>query len=101
MSAEKRFSQNCAAPSYNRGAMANALAVPGIYSKDKLEKAQPAGFLAGLWHGMIAPFTFFVSIWDTTVSVYETHNNGRSYELGFILGLAVCARNTRFYVGNH
>ena len=40
--------------------MANTLSVAGPNSKYKLEGASSAGFLGGLWHGMIAPITFII-----------------------------------------
>lgn len=48
-----------------------------------------AGFWLGLWHGVIAPITFVVSLFSETVNVYEVHNNGGWYNLGFILGAGV------------
>lgn len=48
-----------------------------------------AGFWMGLWHGMIAPISFIVSIFNRAVNVYEVHNSGLLYNLGFILGLTV------------
>lgn len=48
----------------------------------------PAGFLLGLWHGVIVWVTFFVSLFDQRVSVYEVYNNGWPYNLGFVLGAA-------------
>lgn len=48
----------------------------------------PAGFLLGLWHGIIVWVTFFVSLFDGSVSVYEVHNNGWPYNLGFVIGAA-------------
>ncbi len=71
--------------------MPNALSVAGSNSKYKEPGAEPAGFWGGLWHGMIAPITFFVSLWDNTVSIYETTNNGRWYEFGFLLGVGAYA----------
>jgi hypothetical protein len=68
--------------------MANVLSVAGLNSKYKLARARPAGFLGGLWHGFIAPVTFLVSLFAAGVSIYETHNNGRWYEFGFILGVS-------------
>ena len=47
-----------------------------------------AGFLLGLWHGMILWVTFFISLFTNDVSVYEVHNNGWPYNLGFLLGAA-------------
>ena len=47
-----------------------------------------AGFLKGLWHGFIALFTFIISLFSDKVSVYEVHNNGGWYDLGFIIGVS-------------
>jgi hypothetical protein len=48
----------------------------------------PAGFLLGLWHGVIVWVTFFLSLVDGSISVYEVHNNGWPYNLGFVVGAA-------------
>ena len=48
-----------------------------------------ADFPMGLWHGMISPVTLVISCFKSEVGVYEAHNNGGWYNLGFILGIAV------------
>jgi hypothetical protein len=48
----------------------------------------PAGFFLGLWHGAIIWVTFFVSLFVPSVSVYEVHNTGWTYNLGFVIGAA-------------
>ena len=48
-----------------------------------------AGFWLGLWHGMIAPITFLISLFTREVRVYEVHNVGRLYDFGFVLGLTM------------
>ncbi len=48
-----------------------------------------AGFWLGLWHGIIAPFTFVISLFKEDMGVYEVHNNGKWYNFGFILGLMI------------
>jgi hypothetical protein len=53
------------------------------------EQGQIAGFWRGLWHGLIAPFAFFISLFRENVGIYETHNNGQWYNFGFILGLMI------------
>lgn len=68
--------------------MTNALAVAGPGSKYQIAGAVPAGFWAGLWHGMILPITFTVSLFNPHVRIYETHNRGRWYDFGFIFGAA-------------
>ncbi len=48
-----------------------------------------AGFWHGLWHGLIAPITFVVSLLSENVNIYEVHNNGNWYNLGFLMGASV------------
>jgi hypothetical protein len=45
-----------------------------------------AGFFMGLWHGFIAPITFFVSLFTDNVSIYEVFNSGNWYDFGFVIG---------------
>lgn len=47
-----------------------------------------AGFLLGLWHGVITPVTFVISLFTDNVNVYEVANNGSWYDFGFVLGLS-------------
>jgi hypothetical protein len=68
--------------------MANALAVAGPNSKYQQSGAKPAGFWAGLWHGLISPITFLVSLFNPGVRIYETNNRGRFYDFGFIIGVS-------------
>jgi hypothetical protein len=49
----------------------------------------PAGFWMGLWHGIIVPVTFVISLFTDTVSVYEVANNGNWYDFGFFLGVVI------------
>ncbi len=46
-----------------------------------------AGFWLGLWHGMILPVTFVISLFNDNVNIYEVDNNGNWYDFGFVLGL--------------
>ena len=48
-----------------------------------------AGFWMGLWHGLIVPITFIISLFSDTVNIYEVHNNGNWYDFGFVLGLSM------------
>ncbi len=53
-------------------------------------------FLLGLWHGFIGPITLIVEIINKLapsllpwrVHLYETHDTGVVYDIGFYLGLA-------------
>jgi hypothetical protein len=53
------------------------------------DKGKVAGFPQGVWHGVIAPVTFIVSLFNENVGVYESRNNGGWYDFGFILGLSI------------
>jgi polyferredoxin len=68
--------------------MSNVLAVAGPGSRFQVPGATPAGFWAGLWHGLICPITFLVSLFSPNVRIYETNNRGRWYDLGFIIGVS-------------
>ena len=46
-----------------------------------------AGFWRGLWHGIIVPITFLISLFDGKIGIYEVHNNGGWYNFGFLVGL--------------
>jgi hypothetical protein len=48
-----------------------------------------AGFWLGLWHGFISPITFLISLFNENVSIYEVHNSGNWYDLGFVLGAGI------------
>ena len=48
-----------------------------------------AGFLRGLWHGFIAPFTFIVSLFTENINMYEVHNNGGWHDFGFVIGASI------------
>ena len=45
--------------------------------------------VAGLWHGIIAPVTLVISFFNSDVQMYEVHNAGSEYDLGFLLGLVI------------
>ena len=68
--------------------MANILAVAGPGSKYSIPGANAAGFWAGLWHGLICPITFIVSLFSSNVRIYEVNNRGRWYDFGFIIGVS-------------
>lgn len=52
------------------------------------EEGKVAGFWQGLWHGIIAPLTFIISLFNRNVHIYEVHNNGGWYNLGYLVGLS-------------
>jgi len=68
--------------------MPNRFAVAGPNSRYGVPGADPAGFWTGLWHGIICPLTFIVSLFDDDVAIYEINNNGGWYDFGFLIGVA-------------
>ena len=48
-----------------------------------------AGAGTGLWHGLIAPVTLVTSFFNENTQMYEVHNNGNQYNLGFLVGVAL------------
>jgi len=50
---------------------------------------EPYGFWGGLWHGFIAPISFFVSLFSDKVAMYAVNNNGGWYDFGFVLGAGI------------
>lgn len=56
--------------------------LPGHYES-------PAGFWKGLWHGFIVLFTFIASLFTDKVSIYEVHNTGKLYHLGYLVGIMI------------
>jgi hypothetical protein len=50
---------------------------------------ESAGFWLGLWHGIISPVTFIISLFNDKVSIYEVHNSGNWYDFGFVLGAGI------------
>ena len=51
--------------------------------------SSPAGFWAGLWHGLICVITFIISLFSDSVKMYEMNNTGTWYDLGFLLGACI------------
>ena len=59
----------------------------------------PAGFLWGIWHGVISLFTLIGSIFTDTVTIYETNNTGFWYNLGFLIGVGSFSGGSFFSIG--
>jgi hypothetical protein len=49
----------------------------------------PAGILLGIWQGFISPITMVLSFFNQDVNMYEVHNDGGQYNLGFLAGVAL------------
>ena len=62
---------------------------PGPNELVATNTGKAAGFWLGLWHGIIAPVTFIISLFNRNVQMYEVHNTGNWYNLGFLLGMSI------------
>jgi hypothetical protein len=73
------------------GVMLLAACAPGPNVVEDIpnEENQVAGFWQGLWHGIISPITFVISLFNQDVQIYEVHNNGGWYNFGFLVGASV------------
>jgi uncharacterized spore protein YtfJ len=69
--------------------MAGCAAGPNPQANTPDEQGHVAGVWLGLWHGIIAPVTFVISLFDKNVQMYDVHNNGNWYNFGFLLGMGV------------
>ena len=60
------------------------------------------GFWYGLWHGMILPFSWLVSLFSDNTAIYAVYNNGGWYDFGFMIGsgalVSSSASNTGSYI---
>jgi hypothetical protein len=70
------------------GVLALTACAAGPNNVAEVDAPRIAGFWLGLWHGVISPITFIVSLFTSDVSVYDVHNNGNWYDAGFMLGVA-------------
>ena len=72
-------------------AVALAGCTPGV--NPQVDVTSPEGYIAGfglgIWHGFIVPITFLISLFGDSVTVYEVHNTGNWYDIGFLLGAGI------------
>jgi hypothetical protein len=60
---------------------------------------RPAGILLGIWHGVISPVTLVLSFLNKGTQMYEVHNDGSPYNLGFFLGVFILLALGGFVLG--
>jgi hypothetical protein len=53
------------------------------------ENGKVAGLATGIWHGLISPVTLVISFFNPVIQMYEVHNNGSLYNLGYLVGVAL------------
>jgi hypothetical protein len=54
------------------------------------ERRAPAGFARGLLQGALMPIAMPNLIFGNDVAIYATNNTGRSYKLGYTMGVNAC-----------
>lgn len=54
---------------------------------EQFTQADPAGFLYGLWHGIISVICLVIHLFNDSVAVYELNNTGGWYDFGFLMGV--------------
>jgi len=59
---------------------------PNAMEKTAAADGRIAGFWLGIWHGLISPITFIVSLFTSKIRLYEIHNSGGWYNFGFVIG---------------
>lgn len=57
---------------------------------------KPAGFFSGIWHGIIAPVSLIMSIFNSKYAIYETFNQGFWYDFGFYIAIIGSSGGTAF-----
>lgn len=45
------------------------------------------GFWHGLWHGIIFPIAWIISLFSESTAIYAIYNNGGWYDFGFFIGV--------------
>ncbi|RJP80151.1 MAG: hypothetical protein C4524_03655 [Candidatus Zixiibacteriota bacterium] len=71
--------------------LAGCAAGPNPHAGTPGPEGEVAGFWLGLWHGIIVPVTFVISLFNDNVNLYEVHNNGGWYNFGFVIGAVILA----------
>jgi hypothetical protein len=61
-----------------------------------VEGTKEYGFWNGLWHGMIAPFTFIGHLFNHEIAIFATNLTGSGgwYYFGFLLGIGAFTGGT-------
>ena len=77
------------------GALVLGLGCAQAIDVQQFVDTEPYGFWYGLWHGFIAPFTFFVSLFKEDVAIYAVNNNGGWYDFGFVVGAGILFGGSR------
>ena len=58
----------------------------GFVGSEPISTWDPPGFLYGVWHGLLAPWTLVVRFF-LPIKMYAVPNSGWFYDLGFLIGV--------------
>jgi hypothetical protein len=56
-------------------------------SLDQAASIAKVGFWHGLWHGIVFPIAWIVSLFSESTAIYAIYNNGGWYDFGFFVGV--------------
>ena len=59
----------------------------GFVGPESVWLYDPPGFFAGIWHGLLAPYTLVIRIF-LDIRMYAIPNSGWLYDCGFLIGVA-------------
>lgn len=65
--------------------MAGCAAGPNTLTNTPNEQGRVAGVWLRLWHGVIAPVTFTISLFYKNVQMYDVYKGGTWYNIGFLV----------------
>ena len=54
---------------------------------DQASNIPKVGFWHGLWHGIIFPIAWVVSVFSDSTAIYAVYNHGGWYDFGFFIGV--------------
>jgi len=54
---------------------------------DQAASLEKVGFWHGLWHGIIFPLAWVISLFSESTAIYAVNNNGGWYDFGFFVGV--------------
>ena len=58
----------------------------GFVGTEPISAWDPPGFFAGIWHGLLAPWTLILRLF-LDIKMYAVPNTGWFYDLGFLIGV--------------
>ena len=63
-------------------------------------KGQTAGFGIGIAHGFLSVISVGVSLFNKKINIYEVHNTGFGYNIGFVIGVLLWVISSKSFKSN-